>query len=144
MDVIQDMERRQQEVPNSLALAKPEVQQAVLEQVKERLTPVQGELLEDERVDPASVVARTTEMITGKIIDIPRIAVVPTGEVTVGFDPFSLDLSGLHLQPTDRELVIHHLHSNTQETLLSPPSARRCIPGSVRFPRSSRANTPPR
>jgi hypothetical protein len=40
MDVVQDMERRQQEVPNSSALAKPEVQQAILEQVKGRLTPV--------------------------------------------------------------------------------------------------------
>jgi type III restriction enzyme len=39
--------------------------------------------------------------------------------VTVGFNPFSLDLSGLHLQPADRELVIHHLQSNKQATLAS-------------------------
>jgi type III restriction enzyme len=64
-----------------------------------------------------ALVAKTTEIVTRSIIDIPRIAVVPTGEVTVGFHPFSLDLSGLHLQPADRELVIHHLHSHDQETL---------------------------
>jgi type III restriction enzyme len=45
--------------------------------------------------------------------------VVPTGEVTVGFNPFTLDVSGLHLQPADRELVIHNLHTNEQEILTS-------------------------
>ena len=48
-----------------------------------------------------------------------RIAVVPTGEVTVGFRPFTLDLSGLRLQPADRELVIQHLQSNERHTLAS-------------------------
>ena len=119
MDVIQEMERRQQEVPNSAALMKPEVQQAIAAQVKARLTPVQGELLESETVDVAVVVAKATEIVSNKIIDIPRIAVVPTGEVTVGFDPFTLDVSGLHLQPADRELIIQNLHTNEQETLAS-------------------------
>ena len=40
-------------------------------------------------------------------------------KVTVGFHPFVFDVSGLHLQPTDRELVIHNLHTNEQETLAS-------------------------
>jgi len=119
MDVISEMEKQQQDVPTSAALNRPEVQQAILEKVRQRLTPVQGELLEPEPIDLASVVAKTTEIVTRGIIDIPRIAVVPTGEVTVGFHPFTLDLSGLHLQPADRELVIHHLQSNAQETLTS-------------------------
>lgn len=37
------------------------------------------------------------------------IAVLPTGEVTVDFHPFTLDVAGLHLQPADRELIIQHL-----------------------------------
>jgi type III restriction enzyme len=45
--------------------------------------------------------------------------VVPTGEVTVGFEPFTLDMSGLNIQPTDRELVIQTLRTNDQETLAS-------------------------
>jgi len=117
MDVISDLEIRRQEVPNSAALHRPEVQQAIIEQVRQRLTPVQGELLETQPIDLAALVAKTTEVVTRNIIDIPRIAVVPTGEVRVGFHPFTLDLSGLHLQPADRELVIHHLHSHEQETL---------------------------
>jgi type III restriction enzyme len=119
MDVISEMEKQHQDVPTSAALNRPEVQDAIIEQVRQRLTPVQGELLEPEPVDVASVVAKTTEIVTRGIIDIPRIAVVPTDEVTVGFHPFTLDLSGLHLQPADRELVIHHLQSNAQETLAS-------------------------
>ena len=50
-------------------------------------------------------------------IDIPRIAVVPKGEVTTGFRPFTLDVSQIHLQPGEREIVIHNLHTNEQDTL---------------------------
>ena len=35
---------------------------------------------------------------------IPRILVVPTGEVKAGFHPFSLDLTGLNYQPPSEEL----------------------------------------
>ncbi len=119
LDVIAEMEKRKQEVPTSAALSRSEVQQAIVEKVRERLTPVQGELLERETVDLAEVVAKTAEVVSQNIIDIPRIAVVPTGEVTVGFDPFTLDVSGLHLQPVDRELIIQKLRTNEQETLAS-------------------------
>lgn len=119
MDVIQEMEKSQHEVPNSAALRKPEVQQMIAARVAERLTPMQGELIKKETVDLAAVIAKTAEIVSDKIIDIPRISVVPTGEVTVGFHPFTLDVSGLHLQPADRELVIHNLHTNEQEILAS-------------------------
>jgi len=119
LNVIQELERRRDFVPNSRALNQPEVRSAIVEEVRQRLTPVQGELLESESVDLEAIVATTTEAVTRNIIDIPRIALVPTGEVTTGFDPFGLQLSGLHLQPTDRELIIHNLHTNEQETLAS-------------------------
>lgn len=119
MDVIRELETRRDLVPGSGALSKPEVRKAIIEQVKERLTPVQGDLLETESVDLDDVVVKTTEVVVQKTIDIPRIAVVPTGEVTVGFEPFTLDMSGLNLQPADRELVIQNLRTNEQETLAS-------------------------
>lgn len=43
----ESLEKQQQQVPSSAALARPEVQRAMVEQVKERLTPIQGELLEE-------------------------------------------------------------------------------------------------
>ncbi|MEW8266054.1 MAG: DEAD/DEAH box helicase family protein [Candidatus Thiodiazotropha sp.] len=119
MDVIRVLETQRDLVPGSGALSKPEVQQAIIERVKERLTPVQGEMLKTESVDLDDVVAKTTEVVVQKTIDIPRIAVVPTGEVTVGFELFTLDMSGLNLQPADRELVIQNLHTNEQETMAS-------------------------
>lgn len=117
MEVIQEMEKRRVDVPTSAALLKPEVQKIIATQVAERLTPAQSELFENETADIAALVAKATEIVSSNIIDIPRIAVVPTGEVTVGFRPFTLDVNGLHLQPTDRELVIHNLHTNEQDSL---------------------------
>jgi type III restriction enzyme len=119
VDVIRELEKQRELIPTSTALLKPEVQQLIAAQVKERLTPAQGELFEQETLDLSTVVAQAAEIVSGNIIDIPRIAVVPTGEVTVGFRPFSLDLHGLHLQPGERELVIHNLHTNEQDTLSS-------------------------
>jgi type III restriction enzyme len=63
------------------------------------------------------IVAKTTEIVVQQTIDIPRIAVTPKGEVTTGFRPFTLDVSQLHLQPGEREIVIHNLHTNEQNTL---------------------------
>lgn len=119
MEVIQEMEKRRGEVPTSAALLNPEVQKAIAAQVAKRLTPAQGELFEKETLDLTAVVAKAAEIVSANIIDIPRIAVVPTGEVTVGFRPFTLDVHGLHLQPGERELVIHNLHTNEQESLAS-------------------------
>ena len=119
LEVIHELERERELAPSSKALNEPKVRQAILERVSERLTPVQGELLETEAVDLDEVVNKTTEVVTRKMIDIPRITVMPTGEVTVGFDPFVLDLSGLRLQPTERELIIQNLRTNEQETLAS-------------------------
>lgn len=117
MEVIQEMEKRRVDVPTSAALRDPEVQKVIADQVAERLTPAQSELFENESLDIPALVAKATEIVSSNIIDIPRIAVVPTGEVTVGFRPFTLDVNGLHLQPTDRELVIHNLHTNEQDSL---------------------------
>ena len=48
-----------------------------------------------EQPDIAAVVAKTVELVTQQTIDIPRILVVPKGEVKSGFKPFTLDLSAL-------------------------------------------------
>ncbi|TCT26237.1 DEAD/DEAH box helicase [Thermomonas haemolytica] len=122
MDVIGTYEVRRDQVPTSRALLNPEVQAAILAEVAERLKPMQGELLAgvDEAVavlDLSAVVAKTAEIVVQQTIDIPRITVVPKGEVTTGFRPFRLDVSQLHLQPGEREIVIHNLHTNEQDTL---------------------------
>lgn len=124
IDVIGKYELRRDLVPTSSALLTPEVQSAILAEVTERLKPMQGNLLAgvddgQPKLDLSSVVAKTTEIVVQQTIDIPRIAVVPTGEVTTGFHPFKLDVAQLHLQPGEREIIIHNLHTNEQDTLAS-------------------------
>ncbi|CAJ9336052.1 Type III restriction-modification enzyme helicase subunit [Burkholderia pseudomallei] len=122
MDVIGEYEVKRDLVPTIGALLKPEVQREILAEVEERLKPLQGDLLVDadesaSALNLSAVVTKTTEILVQQTIDIPRIAVVPSGEVTTGFHPFSLDVSQLNLQPGTREIVIHNLHTNEHDTL---------------------------
>lgn len=122
MEVIGKYEVKRDLVPTSGALLKPEVQQEILAEVAERLKPMQGNLLAGAddttpALDLPSVVAKTTEIVVQQTIDIPRIAVVPKGEVTTGFRPFTLDVSQLRLQPGEREIVGQMLATHEQFTL---------------------------
>jgi type III restriction enzyme len=96
------------------------MQQAIANEVQKRLLPKQNELaLEPTIVNVTEVVEKATKLIVDNTIDIPRISVVPSGEVTSGFHPFTLNLDGLRLQPAERELVGQNLHTNEQFTLKS-------------------------
>ncbi|KIO50290.1 DEAD/DEAH box helicase family protein [Nitrosospira sp. NpAV] len=122
IDVIGKYEVKRDLVPTSAALLKPEVQKEILAEVAERLKPMQGNLLAGAdksapELDLLAVVTKTTEIVIQQTIDIPRIAVVPTGEVTTGFHPFKIDVSQLHLQPGQREIVGQMLRTNEQFTL---------------------------
>ncbi len=107
-------------VPSSSALNRPEVQAKLVADVREKMRPVQIPLPGVEHphsdIDIADVVAKTTALIIAQTIDIPRISVQPCGEVTSGFHPFSLNLNGLHLQPSEREIVIQNLHTHQQSS----------------------------
>jgi len=122
LDVIGQYEARRDLAPTSGALLKPALQEKILAEVAQRLKPMQGNLLAgaDEAapaLDLSAVVAKTTEILVRQTIDIPRIAVVPKGEVTTGFHAFTLDVSQLHLQPGQREIVGQMLRTNEQFTL---------------------------
>ena len=122
VEVIGALETRRDLVPTSGALLTPEVQKLIQLEVAERLKPMQSNLLAGAddatpAIDLFSVVAKTTEVMVQQTIDIPRIAVVPRGEVTTGFRSFSLDVSQLRLQPGEREIVGQMLRTNEQFTL---------------------------
>ncbi|MFM2111585.1 MAG: hypothetical protein RLZZ271_245 [Pseudomonadota bacterium] len=121
MEVIGKYEVKRDLVPTSNALLNPEVQSAILAEVTERLKPTQGNLLEGaddsaHALDLSAVVAKTTEIVVQQTIDIPRIAVVPTGEVTTGFHPFKLGTLP-NFQPGQREIVGQELRTNEQFTM---------------------------
>ena len=117
MEAIGQYEYRPQEVPTSQALLKPEIQAQITANVQQSLQAAQGELLPADPPDIAALVAQATQILVDNTIDIPRITVQPGGEVSSGFHPFTLDTSGLHLQPGEREILIQNLHTNAQSSL---------------------------
>lgn len=121
MQVIAEYEVEHELVPTSDALLRPDVQERIVAEVAERLKPLQGELIvaDTAKLDLAAVVGTTAKIVVQQTIGIPRIAVVPTGEVTTGFHPFILDVSQLNLQPGEREIVGQMLSTNEQFTLAS-------------------------
>ncbi|MGQ2978113.1 MAG: DEAD/DEAH box helicase family protein [Polaromonas sp.] len=120
MEVLASYEVRPQDAPTRQTLLTPALQAQIAEAVKERLPPAQASLLTGadapSELDLADVVRRATEVVVQQTIDIPRIAVVPKGDVTSGFRPFTLLTSGLHLQPKDRSLVGQTLRTHEQFT----------------------------
>jgi type III restriction enzyme len=120
MEVVAEYEVRTSDAPTRQTLLTPAMQTKIAEAVKARMPPVQVPLEGVEappELNLADVVRRTVEEVVRQTIDIPRIAVVPKGEVTSGFHAFTLDVTGLHLQPKDRSLVGQDLRTHKQFTL---------------------------
>lgn len=116
---------RYEQLPGSNQLLNKEIQEEITARVMEEVAPVQGELAGVvEQVNVAAVVAKTTELVVQQTIDIPRILVVPKGEVTSGFNSFTLDASSIHYQPVERDILIQHLRTHQQETLSSSGSGQ--------------------
>lgn len=112
--------REFERLPHSSDLTKPEIQQQIVEKVKEIIAPVQKELEGvGEKVDVAKVVASTITLRNELSIDIPRIIVQPVGDVIRGYREFSLNLSSIHLLPVDNEILIQELHRREQHRLMS-------------------------
>jgi type III restriction enzyme len=102
-------------VATSKALLDTDVQKSVVQAVTEQLIMGQQSLFTTENpVDVADIVAKTTALMVNQTIDIPRVIVVPKGEVSYGYKPFTLNLSALNLQPSERDIVIHSLQTNEQ------------------------------
>ena len=117
LDVIRSFETQRDVVPTSGALLNANVQKEILAEVTERLRPNQATIFTEEKIDLIEIVSKTAELVVQQTIDIPRITVVPTGEIATGFHPFKLDISQLHLQPRECEIVGQNLCTNEQFTL---------------------------
>ena len=63
------------------------------------------------------MVAKTTELVVQQTIDIPRILVVPKGEVRSGFKPFTLDVLKINYQSPSEELWVQQLRTNQREII---------------------------
>ncbi|MDP9469639.1 MAG: DEAD/DEAH box helicase family protein, partial [Chloroflexota bacterium] len=115
---IQKLQRDPKVAPDITYVTKPEVQARIVREVEAEYHA--GQLSLDgvaPSVDIAAVVEKTASLVVGQTISIPRITVVPMGEVRSGFHPFTLDLTGLSPQPVADDLWVQHLRTGTGEMI---------------------------
>jgi type III restriction enzyme len=117
-DIIRNLENQPQKVPGAVYLQTPEIQDIVREKVESQYTKGQMEL-EGVIVKPdiAAIVAKTADLVVEQTIDIPRILVVPKGQVSSGFHSFTLNIDALNYPPPSDELWIQYLRTNQGEVL---------------------------
>jgi type III restriction enzyme len=116
LEVIKQFER----LPSSNGLKSLDTLKKLVERVQLSVAPIQGELAGvTEQVNFAEVVAKTVDLYVEGIIDIPKIVVLPKGEITAGYRDFDLDLKGVHLQPVAKDILIAHLNDHAQYRLIS-------------------------
>lgn len=115
---IRKLESQPDRVPTSRYLSNAEVQATVVEEVAASIAPSQLEMEGvTERPDIAAIVKKTAELVVQQTIDIPRILVVPKGEVESGFRPFQLDLKGRIFHPISDELWVQFLRTGATEVI---------------------------
>jgi type III restriction enzyme len=117
---LQVIHREFERLSSSADLKAPDVQQKIIAKVMEEIRPAQGELAGVvEPVDVTAIVNMTTNAYIENTIDIPRITVVPSGEVTVGYKDFDLDCSSVHYPPVAKDLLIQRLTDNQRFRIVS-------------------------
>jgi len=110
--------KNQEHLPSAKYLLDPTVQASILRDAEVAYQPNPEILLGvSEKINMQAIVEKVTKAVIQDTIDIPRILVVPKGDNTIGFKTFKLDCSSIHFQPVERDLLIQHLRTNSQETL---------------------------
>ena len=119
-DVIKRLEAKTEQVPTMEALKTPEMQSFILQEVaaKYHAGPQQLEIEGiAPKLDMAAIVSETTSLVVKEMIPIPRILVVPKGEVKSWFEPFTLELSSMKFPVPSKDLWVHNLHTNLGEAV---------------------------
>lgn len=116
-EIIKKLENKPQKLPSLTHLKKPEIQEEIVKEVA-ALQPAQLVLDGfDTKRNIAQIVAETAELVIGQTIDIPRILVVPKGEVKSGFKPFTLKVDVFNFQPVSEELWLQYLRTNDRQVV---------------------------
>ncbi len=111
-EVIRQFEAKPERFPNLASLDTPGKQAELVREVETRMRPEQLSMdALTPAPDVASVVARTVALVTERTIPIPRIIVLPLGDVRGKYQPFTLDLSAFRYPAPDNALWIQHLRT---------------------------------
>jgi type III restriction enzyme len=118
-DAFRKLAREPDKVPSVSYLSRPEVQERIVREVRSQYQPAQMELdgVAKPAPDMAAVIAATAKLMVDRTIDIPRITVMPKGEVKAGFKPFTLNLSGMRYPAPSEELWAKHLRTDQVDVI---------------------------
>ena len=101
-------------------LSKPEIQTQIKQRVKEIITPIQLQFEGmGEEVDIDKTVEQTIELRNSMSIAVPRIVIVPSGDVDCGYKDFDVNVGSINLQPVDHDILIQHLQNHERYKLSS-------------------------
>jgi type III restriction enzyme len=115
---MQKLARSPAKVPGVSFLIKPEMQAQLVKEVQRLYQPrLELEGIGEAAPDIVAVIAAATKLVVERTIDIPRIVVVPKGEVKAGFRPFTLDLSGIRYPAPSQELWARHLRTDQVDVI---------------------------
>jgi type III restriction enzyme len=118
LEAIREYEKDVGRVPVAGCLNSAAIREEITKKVSAAVAPTQGSLPGmEEGPDVAAVVARTLACFLANTIALPRIVIVPTGEVTTEYTDFNLDTSNIALQPVPQDILIQHLVTNAREIL---------------------------
>jgi len=99
-------------LPSVSYLEKEEVKAQVLREVQAEYRPKQMEL--DgiaQQPDIVAIVAKASALVMQQTIDIPRISVVPKGEIKSGFKPFLIQFGTTKFLPPEETLWLQYLRT---------------------------------
>ena len=118
-DAFRKLAREPDKVPSVSYLSRPDVQEQIVREVRSQYQPAQMELegVAKPAPDMAAVIAATAKLMVDRTIDIPRITVMPQGEVKAGFKPFTLDLTGMRYPAPSEELWAKHLRTDQVDVI---------------------------
>jgi type III restriction enzyme len=118
-DAFRKLAREPDKFPSVSYLSRPDVQEQIVREVQSQYQPAQMELdgVTKPAPDMAAVIAATAKLMADRTIDIPRITVMPKGEVKAGFKPFTLDLSGMRYPAPSEELWAKHLRTDQVDVI---------------------------
>lgn len=100
-------------------LSDPIVKARITADVTAALTPAQGSLdIAGPKVDVARIVEAVTARVIEQTIEIPEIVILPTREVTFGFNDFNLKgLESIAKQPVSDQIMVQRLRDEVRTTL---------------------------
>jgi type III restriction enzyme len=114
LKVMKEFER----LPSSSELLKPAIQEQIAAKVRENVAPKQGYLPDFAPLkDIPSMVKETAQAYCAYAIDIPRIVVVPVGDVSATFKDFDLEPPDFRPPPVEQEILVQSLEDEGRRYL---------------------------